>query len=90
MDTYRVKGADGKIYKVRAPSPEAAASAVRTMLAADAAAAPAAPRRTGNDVGNTLRTGLGQGLGFGFGDELEAGVRSLFSCLLYTSDAADD
>jgi len=79
VDTYRVKGADGKIYKVRAPSPEAAASAVRTMLAADAAAAPAAPRRTGNDVGNTLRTLLGQGAGFGFGDEVEAGVRSLFS-----------
>ena len=70
---------DGKRYAVEAANQKAAASAVRTMLAADAAAAPAAPRRTGNDVGNTLRTGLGQGLGFGFGDELEAGVRSLFS-----------
>lgn len=70
---------DGKRYAVEAANQKAAASAVRTMLAADAAAAPAAPRRTGNDVGNTLRTGLGQGLGFGFGDEIEAGVRSLFS-----------
>ena len=70
---------DGKRYAVEAANQKAAASAVRTMLAADAPAAPAAQRRTGNDVGNTLRTGLGQGLGFGFGDELEAGVRSLFS-----------
>ena len=70
MDIYRVKGTDGKIYKVRASTPEAAASAVRTMLAADAPAAPAVPRRTGNDVGNTLRTLLGQGAGFGFGDSV--------------------
>ena len=79
MDTYRVKGADGKTYKVRAPSPEAAASAVRTMLAADAPAAPAAPAaRSGNTLVDVLRSGVGQGLGFGFGDEAEARVRSLF------------
>ena len=79
MDIYRVKGTDGKTYKVRAPSPEAAASAVRTMLAADAPAAPAAPAaRSGNTLVDVLRSGVGQGLGFGFGDEAEARVRSLF------------
>ena len=49
---------------------------------------PAKPKET-TGVDDVLRFGLGQGLALGFGDEIEAGARSLFSDRSY-SDIRDD
>ena len=49
---------------------------------------PAKPKET-TGIDDVLRFGLGQGLALGFGDEIEAGARSLFSDRSY-SDIRDD